>query len=136
MGRYIPDEVPGHFWDIIDRCGGDRDRLRAILSDLPTHEIHRFCWNFEEAREQIATHYVDFTSFSEDTCRDICSWVVAQGEEAFVKVWDDAEIVVTDPDSPYGQIQRDPGLLDAAMEVYLARVGKAVPAKTHDRFVE
>lgn len=136
MGRYIPDEVPGHFWDIIGRCGGDKERLREILADLPPHEIQRFCWNFEEAREQIATLYMDFASFSEDTLRDICSWVVTQGEEAFVNVWDDAENVVIDPNSPYGQIQRDPGLLGVAMEVYQTRCGEAVPAKTHDRFVE
>jgi hypothetical protein len=136
MGRYIPDEVPGHFWDIIDRCGGDKERLREILAEFPQHEAQRFCWNFEEAREQIATLYVDFASFSEDTLRDICSWVVTQGEDAFVTVWDEAEDVVIDPNSPYGQIQRDPGLLGVAMEVYQARFGEPVPAKTHDRFVE
>ena len=136
MGRYIPDEVPGHFWRIIDRCGGDPERLRAILAELPRHEVQRFCWNFEEAREQLATLYGDVASFSEDTVQDICSWVVAQGEEAFVTVWDEAEDVVTDPQSPYGTIQRDPGLLGAAKEVFRARFGEAVPAKPHDRFVE
>lgn len=136
MGRYIPDEVPGHFWAILDRCGGDEQRLRGILSELPQHEVQRFCWNFEEAVEQIATLYVDFADFSEDSARAMCSWVVTQGEEAFVTVWDDAEDVVTDPASPYGKAQRDPGLLGAALEVYQARFGEAVPAKRHDRFVE
>ena len=136
MGRYIPDEVPGHFWAIIDSCSSDRDSLRKQLADLPKEQVLRFCWNYQEAVGQIATLYHELTHFSEDTDEDICSWVVAQGEDAFVKVWDDAEDEITNPKSPYGQIQADPGLLGTALEVYKQRFGEEVPRKTHDRFIE
>lgn len=134
-GRYIPDEIPDDFWQIIGQCEGSPDALKTLLSGMPAEDVLRFCWNYKEAIGQIATLYYDLTGFSEDTVDDICSWVVAQGEDAFTRVWNEAEELITDASSPYGKIQCDPGLLDTAIIYYKAMQNREVPVKNHDRFV-
>lgn len=135
IGRYIPDEIPGDFWRIIDACDGDKERFGSAAEKLSEEDLLRFCWNYQEAIGQIATLYYEMTSFSEDSIEDICSWVVSRGEKIYTKVWDDAEDIITKESSPYGNIQKDPGLLGEALKLYRHRYTKEVPGKKHDRFV-
>jgi hypothetical protein len=135
QGRYIPDEIPGDFWRIIDSAGCNSERLTQLLESMDEEDLLRFCWNYEEAVGQIATLYHELTDFSEDTSEDICRWVVAQGEVAFTRVWDNAEDLISSEATPYGRVQADPGLFDSALHCFEARFGKHVPQKTHDRFV-
>ena len=134
-GRYIPDEIPGDFWKIIDASKGDREQFTRVAQELSEENLLRFCWNYQEAVGQIATLYNELTSFSEDSIEDICSWIVSKGESVYIKIWDDAEGIITTESSPYGRIQRDPGLLGEALRLYQNRYAKEVPRKKNDRFV-
>lgn len=133
-GRYIPDEIPGDFWKLIAAHQEDANRFVAELKGLSEDDLVRFCWNYEEAVGQIATLYSEMTSFSEDAIENVCRWVVSQGEEAYVKVWDEAEEVIVEGASPYGVKQRDPGLIGEARKQYQERFARDVPKKRDDRF--
>ncbi|MCR6650121.1 MAG: hypothetical protein NVV73_00870 [Cellvibrionaceae bacterium] len=135
VGRYIPDEIPGDFWRIIDACEGKKELFNSVAEKLSEDDLLRFCWNHIEASGQIATLYHELTSFSEDSIEDICNWIVSRGESVYTDIWDDAENVITKGSSPYGQTQKDPGLLGEAMKLFRHRYGKDVPRKRHDKFV-
>lgn len=135
IGRYIPDEIPKDFWQIIDACNGDKQNFKSAAENLSEDDLLRFCWNYQEAIGQIATLYSEMTSFSEDSIEDLCSWVVSKGEKIYTKIWDNAEDIITNEQSPYGKIQKDPGLLGEALKHYKHLYKKEVPAKKNDRFV-
>ncbi|MDD3875797.1 MAG: hypothetical protein PHT69_04195 [Bacteroidales bacterium] len=134
-GRYIPDEIPGDFWRIIDACEGDKEQFNRVAEKLSEDDLFRFCWNYREASGQIETLYYELTSFSEDSIEDICHWIVSKGQAVYTKVWDDAEDIITTQSTPYGRIQKDPGILGEALKLYRNRYAREVSGKKHDRFV-
>jgi hypothetical protein len=81
-----------------DRCRslvalakGDRAALREALSRTSREELSRFFWTYEQAiaeleRAPLLDHAHTLT---EDEFRDLSSWIVGQGREAFVEALTD-----------------------------------------------
>lgn len=114
-GRYIPDEIPAKFWEIIEAAGGDPDRLQEFLRAANRGQLSRFAWNYEEAAAHLRPLFDD-RGLSEDGMLELANWVVSQGRDYYKRVWDDPDVVTGD--------HEDPGLFGAAVAEYQRRYGE------------
>lgn len=135
-GRYIPEEIPLAFWQIVEACQASADELRVKLLTMSAEDIIKFYWNYEEAVAQIKPIYDEFSDFSEDSIDEVCYWVVAQGAEAYKTLWDEGDVAIASKGSPFSRLRSDPGLVSEALEVYSERFHQRLPEKDHANFVE
>ena len=89
-GSFSPDDISDWFWDIIDKCERNPDRLRSIMQGITRDDIVRFDNEFQEAAVQLLDE--PFLAFmeecvSEDGAKDIADFVVSQGKDVYSNVW-------------------------------------------------
>ena len=135
-GRYIPDEIPKSFWELIDKSDSDSNVLRGLLNDMTAQDIVKFYWNYCEAVEQIKPYYFELCEYSEDSVDELCHWVVAQGEKTYRFLWDEPEEAILNPESDVYGLKSDPGFVSEAIRVYREKENKDLPFKDHEEFVE
>ena len=111
------------FWDIIERAGDSRDKLRSILSEMGKDEIYRFQDEFLEAAAQLRdepfSDLIYASGESEDGLDDISKWVVSQGRHYYDAVLANPESIPLRIDGRSHEI-----LYGVADEVYLERFGE------------
>ena len=128
---YIPDEIPGSFWNIIDASNTKPEKLKKILQTMSEKDILHFYWNYEEAVYQIKPFYYELSELSESSIDEICYWYVAQGKKAYTDLWDNSEMIEA-PENIYITLRSDPGLVSEVLTVYEDRFKKEIPDKTDD----
>ncbi len=68
----------------------NRSQLIQLLTNASRDDLIRFCHEFHEAALQLTdapyTNYM--AGGSEDYIQDMAEWVVSQGKEFFLSIWD------------------------------------------------
>jgi hypothetical protein len=112
---YKITDISEWFWNIINRSEGKRENLYFILRELTREEVYSFQEDFTNAylplTEPIFTQYMDVYD-SEDGIRDVSYWIVSQGKDFYLKVWDDPKIIST------SHIKKSYTLAGVARDVY------------------
>jgi hypothetical protein len=123
-GSFDPDEISEWFWAIIDDAKGSREALESRLNHLKKDDVTRFQNEFLDAAAQLSdepflVHLDDDTS--EDTMQDVAEWVVSQGKQFYVDVWNTpARIASVD-------VRRGVTYSGVADNVFWKRFGTSVP---------
>jgi hypothetical protein len=115
--EFNPAWISDWFWDIIQRAHKDRTQLRLILSKLGKEELLRFHSEFVVAAIQLrGERFHPYMEDSEDGVADISDWVVSQGKESYLMVWEHPEKI---PYSVWGKAAED--LAGEASDIYEER---------------
>ena len=97
MNRFDdPSKIPDWFWDILERAQKDRNKLKAILMGFDLDALKRFEHQYNQAATYLRRDpwYVYLGVIgSEDAAEDITSWVVGQGKEYFMDIWNHPELI-------------------------------------------
>jgi len=120
---FDPEEISDWFWDIVARADRSPDTLKHILSELPDNQVRRFALEFLDAsgrfNQESFTRYLG-PSYSEDGVADMTEWVVSQGKDFFLTVWNHPETVeVYDVGKPEHRVS----LVFVAEEILEERLG-------------
>jgi hypothetical protein len=121
------ESVPDKFWKIIEEARQDPNRFRQMLKKMSREEITHFCWTYEELANQLREdYYYDYVDpdLSEDGLAELASWVVAQGKDYYLKVWEDPEQIPPK--------KNDVGLTLQAIREYEERFNDDVPINTNE----
>jgi hypothetical protein len=103
--RFAPEEISNWFWSLIARGTESCDKLQQLLKDLSSEELARFedefRWAASGLQDEPFTLYMN-PNISEDGVRDIAEFVVSQGREFYMTVWQDPSLVPpwVDEDDP------------------------------------
>ena len=117
------DHLSEWFWDIVERANKSPDALEGILRDLSEEEVRRFQEEFVDASAELQGEpYTDnMIKGSEDSVEDVAHWVVSQGRDAFLRIWNNPEQI------PFSVEEDDPTILSAvAPRVYRERFGETL----------
>jgi hypothetical protein len=122
-GSFDPNEISDWFWSIIDDARGSRQAMESRLHHLEKDEITRFQNEFLEAAVQLADEpfLVHLGDISEDTMQDVAEWVVSQGKQFYVDVWNSPKRIAE------VDIRKGVTYSGVAVNVYLERFGTIMP---------
>lgn len=129
--RYMPEEIPLWFWQLIEAAQLDPKKLAPLLETLDEERLLHFVWNYTEASRQMIPE-IEALLRSEDNAYQACNWIVAQGCEFYRNTWHHLDQI--DSTSPIAESPMDPGLYYESIKVYEARFGNELPVKTCDDF--
>jgi hypothetical protein len=124
-GSFSPDDISQWFWDVVERAGRSRDRLKAELQSMTREEVIRFDNEFQEAAVQLVDEpFLDFMEgdVSEDSAKDIADFVVSQGKKVYSEIWANPETIPASVES--GEIHTLAGI---ASEVFWDRFKESIP---------
>lgn len=113
---------PGWFWDIVEHCQGDPERLRALMQDAPPSGLIAFAfvwrWAVAEVPASIAEGLA--TDPSEDTVDDVAEWIVGQGRAVFEQARDEGT-------APLTALPKAPPFLSVVETIHHDRYGTFIP---------
>jgi hypothetical protein len=82
------------FWPLIAEARQDPARMRTLLARMTTKEIHNFYRDYEEAAHELYPgHSIPERGFDEEEVYVASCWVVAQGREKYLQVWENPELL-------------------------------------------
>ena len=117
------DHISDWFWDIVGRANKSQDTLEEILGAMSMEEVRRFQEEFVDASAEIqAEPFTDhMIKGSEDSVEDVAHWVVSQGREYFLRIWNNPEQI------PFSVEEADASnLYSVAPKVYYERFGETI----------
>ena len=85
------DEVPDWFWAAIAAGGQDREAFRRVLSKMPKRRFRAFLSDYRALAGTLMEPPFAFPCGSGDHRMDTARWVVSQGREFYLAVWDRPE---------------------------------------------
>lgn len=85
------DEIPDWFWAVIAAGGQDRETFRSVLSKLPKGRFRAFLSDYRAFADALMEPPFTFPCGSGDHRMDTARWVVTQGREFYLAVWDRPE---------------------------------------------
>ena len=121
MNMYTnPKDISATFWNMINRAQKDRSKLRAILMELDREELNRFRYQYKEAAYYLTDdRFVKYMlGRSEDDIEDLTEWVVGQGKEYFMDIWNHPEHI-----PPYIPGSRESHLGNVVFKVWREKFG-------------
>jgi hypothetical protein len=115
-----PNEISDTFWNIINRAQKDRSKLKAILLEFDREDLNRFRYQYKEAAYYLTDdRFVKYMlGRSEDDIEDLTEWVVGQGKEYFMDIWNHPEHI-----PPYIPGSRDSHLGNVVFKVWREKFG-------------
>jgi hypothetical protein len=117
------DHLSEWFWDIVGRANKSPETLEGILRNMSKEEVRRFQEEFVDASadlrvEPFTTHMI---KGSEDSVEDVAHWVVSQGRDYFLRIWNNPEQI------PFSVEEGDPSMLySVAPRIYRERFGETL----------
>lgn len=117
------------FWNAIDLANEDFDKFILLIKDMNKGELIRFYWGYQEASLEIMDDpwygIIQSMEFmpSEDGLRDLCDWIVEQGEEFYTRIRENPENLRT-IENLYVSPSKS---LEEAVCEYLARYNESPP---------
>ena len=121
---FDPSSISDWFWGVIFKANKNEELLRTLLLGLTIEEIYQFQEEFllacNSLKGDIFLEYINDDE-SEDGIADITRWVVSQGKDYYMSVWENPEKIPSESDSS------TPGILyGIAREVYEEKGGKGL----------
>jgi hypothetical protein len=117
------ETVPQSFWTTIEQAGGDNQRFRDLLAEVPRDQLREMYWQYRELAQQLfSEEHLDHMDpeASEDTALDIANWVVMQGRDRYLDIYEHPE------KTPYTHQGRGPSFHSIIVYVFRERFGEAV----------
>ena len=127
-GIYLEDEIPERFWKILQDAKQDPRGLDGVLENLDRTTIEKLAWNYEAAVTALKSIPPAKEDLSEDVLDELCNWIVAQGKDYFMEVWDSPELAIDE--------KLDPGILSAILQHYEDRFGARLPRNETADFIK
>jgi hypothetical protein len=113
---------PAWFWDIVEHCEGDPERLRALMQDATPSALLAFAFVWRWAVAEIPSSIAEglTTDPSEDVVRDVAEWIVAQGRAVYERARDEGA-------APLTELPRAPPFLSVVETIHHDRYGRFIP---------
>ncbi|HEX2570471.1 MAG TPA: hypothetical protein VH877_13015 [Polyangia bacterium] len=88
---WTPEQTPDSFWELIEKAGRDRHKLRELLLPLSRGELYDFHVLFGRLASMLMGPPYAAPDATEDAEEDIAEWVVAQGKDYYFDVYKNPE---------------------------------------------
>jgi hypothetical protein len=86
------------FWSVIDRIRNDPDSVEELFNGMSQEQLGEFYYSYREASSELYPGCCDQErGWSEEDIGQASDWVVNQGKEVYLAVWNDLSLF-PDPD--------------------------------------
>jgi hypothetical protein len=83
-------ELPDWFWTVLDQIRADPEQAEVLLRGLSSLQIQQFYYAYREATDELYGDYGDDArGWSDDDVYNASCWVLNQGKEFYIAVWND-----------------------------------------------
>jgi hypothetical protein len=127
---FHPREVPEWFWNVIEQGRQNEDLLSSVLRKLSRADLWRFDREFTDLsslfshRPFIPAGFVDGTP---DYLQSMGAWVVSQGREFFLRVWEHPDTFLNILEDDY--VPEGSSYEGVAFRVWYERFGGDIPVR-------
>jgi hypothetical protein len=119
------DIISDFFWEAIEQANKDRNCLERILIEKDKNIICKFSEEFETLAVALTDdRFLNFMEkeLSEDNIEDICNWIVSQGKDYYISIYNHPELM-----PKYQDIQFKEILVGVAGIVYEDKFDEELP---------